>query len=244
MAFHPQMAQRGTGLHHLRNARNVLGPDGAGIALLIAVQHPHLVRPHRVQQERRVAGDEHLRPHGRRPAFLRQLGQQARMQEVLRLLDPDEARRMRVVQHGQVGQHLHRPVRGEAREDRLLERRILELQQQPSIRHRFGIDPLQPRNALAQHGEDRFQPFGVLLLEVLDDVGQVVAALVQALLRPGFRLGAGLVDGQIGHIPVGDELPQRGHAGMLGQLPQRVDRDQVGRAQRDVLALGGGVGIR
>eukprot|EP00952_Eustigmatos_sp_NYUAD-ZCMA_P002206 9849-Eustigmatos_ZCMA.PRE.1 len=92
------------------------------------------------------------------------------MQVVLRLLDADEGRRLRVMEQHQVGQHLQRAIGGKACEHRVAERRILDLEQQAAIRHRLGQHPLDTRHAPAQHLEDVLEPMGVLLSEILDDV--------------------------------------------------------------------------
>src|SRR4028119_1883371 len=71
----------------------------------------------------------------------------------------------------------------------------------------------------------------MLLLQVLDDIGQVVTSGRQTFLRTGFGDSPGAVGTQIGKVPPGDETPQSGDSRMLCELPQRIDRDRFGRAQ-------------
>ena len=61
--------------------------------------------------------------------------------------------------------------------------------------------------------------------------------LRQAFLRPRFGLAARAVGREIRDVPAGDEVAQRGHARVLGELPQRVDRQQIGGLERDLDAL-------
>ena len=81
----------------------------------------------------------------------------------------------------------------------------------------------------------------MLLLEELNHVGEVGSGLRQPFLGPCFRLAARLVHGQVGDVPIGDELAQRGGARVLGELPEGAHGDQIGGAQGDVLALIPGV---
>ena len=106
-AFHPQAAQTATSGDLLRNPRDVTGGHSLRKSVLIPVQHPDLLGAHGVQQEGGMAGHQQLGTLRRRPALLGKLRQEARIQEVLRLLDPDEAWRLRIMQHRQVRQHLH-----------------------------------------------------------------------------------------------------------------------------------------
>src|SRR5438067_2274584 len=71
----------------------------------------------------------------------------------------------------------------------------------------------------------------MLLGQVLDHIGDVVTGSGEPLLRSGFGLPAGLVDREVRHIPTGDEVPQRRYARVIGELPERVDGDQVWRVQ-------------
>ena len=105
------------------------------------------------------------------------------MQEVLRLLDAAERRRNRIVQQGKTGEHLERTVRRESGHDGLGERRVLDLQQQPAVRHLIRSHALDFGDPCTEPAENRVQALAVLFRQVLDDVGQVVPGLAQALLR-------------------------------------------------------------
>jgi hypothetical protein len=63
---------------------------------------------------------------------------------------------------------------------------------------------------------------------------RVVTRAGKALLRPGPWLTAAVLDGEVGHVPARNELAQRCDPGMLRELPQRVDRDQVRRLEGDL----------
>ena len=112
-------------------------------------------------------------------------------------------RRIGVIQQHQVGQHLQRTVRRESRHDRVVERGVLDLEQESSVRHRLGQDSLDPGHPSAQDVEDALQMLRVSLPQELDDVGQVVARLGQAFLRPGFGLAAHAVGRKVRHVPPG-----------------------------------------
>ncbi len=83
-----------------------------------------------------------------------QFGQQPRVQEVFRLLDADELRRRRAVQHHQVSEHFQGAAGGETRQDRLVERGVLDLEQKASIRHCVGDHFLKLGHATPQNFED------------------------------------------------------------------------------------------
>src|SRR5277367_5156008 len=77
-------------------------------------------------------------------AFFAERFQQARMQKILRLLNPDKARWLWIIKHHEVSKHLESTVRGKARQDRFLERSIFNPQQQAAIRHFFRQYALEP----------------------------------------------------------------------------------------------------
>ena len=60
---------------------------------------------------------------------------------------------------------------------------------------------------------------------------------VQPLLRACLGLAASVVYGEIGDVPVGNELAQRSNSRMLGELAQGVDGDEISRPQRRLNAL-------
>ncbi len=175
-----------------------------------------------------------LSPRAGHPAFLGQLRQQPRVQEVLRLFDAGERWRLGVVQQHEIRQHLQRPVGGELREHRLVERCILDLQQQAAVGHRIGQHALDARHAAAQNPEDALELVAMLLRKILDHVRQVVAGFRHPLLRACLRLPTRTVGGEIGHVPATDEFTQRRDAWMLGKLPQRIDGQQVRRLERNL----------
>ena len=86
--------------------------------------------------------DEQLRAFGCAAALLGESGQEPRVQEVLRFFQPDEWRGLRVVHQHQVGKHLEGSVGREACEYWIVERQVLDLQEQAAIRHRLGEDTL------------------------------------------------------------------------------------------------------
>ena len=176
--------------------------------------------------------DQELRSLGRGLALLSEHRQQARVQEVLGLLDADEGGRRRVVQHDQVGQHLERAVRREPRQDRLFEGRVLDGQEQAAIGHRRRVDPLDPRHPLLHARVDLRQVLRVALFQELDDVGQVVAGPTQALLSASLGLAAGVVDRQVRDVPARDEATERGDARVVAQAAQGADRQEIALVER------------
>ena len=122
MTLHPEIAELGTGVHERQDLFVPRQWVAAGVAEFVAPQHSHFLGTQRVEEERGMGSHEDLRCFGCFPALLRQPVEQARMQEVLRLLDADERRRNRIVQQGQVSEHLERAVRREAGHDGLRKR--------------------------------------------------------------------------------------------------------------------------
>ena len=78
----------------------------------------------------------------------------------------------------------------------------------------------------------------MLLSQILDDVGEIVAGSSQTFMRSRFRLAAGALRGKIGHVPTHDEVAQRRHARVFLKLPQRIDCKQIGRFERNFNSLG------
>src|ERR1700677_3708324 len=66
----------------------------------------------------------------------------------------------------------------------------------------------------------------MLLLEVLDDVGQVIAGGTEPLLGTRFGHAAGAIRCQVRQIPPGNETPQSRHTRMLGELAECVHGKQ------------------
>jgi len=156
---------------------------------------------------------------------------------ILRLLDADQLWRLRVVEHGQVGEHLERAIGGELRQNGPLKRCVFDLQQQPAIGHQLRIHFFQARHTLREGRQDVAQTLGILFLEVLDDVGQVIAGGREAFLRTGLGHRASLIGGEIGEVPSGDEPAQRTHARMPGELAQGADSQHLWSGQPFLDAL-------
>ena len=169
-----------------------------------------------------------LGPLGGGAALLCQLGQQARMQEVLRFLDSDERRRRRVVQQDEVCQQLEGAVRCKSRKHWLVERSVFDLKEQAPVEHGLGQHTFDSWNAASKYFKDPFKLCSMALCEELNHVGEVVARFGQSLLWPGLGLPARTIGRQIGNVPAGNEIPKCRDSGVLGELPQCVDRQQVG----------------
>ena len=110
VSLHPEISYQCPFSGEFGNAGLVDGPLAVGVSRVVPPQHPHFIRPQCVQEEGRVGGDQQLRTRNGSPAFLGQFRQQARMQEVLRLFDPDKGRRDGIVEQYEIGQHLQRAV--------------------------------------------------------------------------------------------------------------------------------------
>ena len=54
---------------------------------------------------------------------------------------------------------------------------------------------------------------------------------------PGFRLTPGIVDGEVGDVPIGDEIPRGGETEVIGELTEDINGSQVVRFERDLDAL-------
>ena len=68
-------------------------------------------------------------------------------------------------------------------------------------------------------------------------LARFVAGAGQTFVGAGFRLSSGALRRQVRHVPTHDEVAQRGDPGVLLELSERVDREQVGRLERRVCAL-------
>ena len=131
------------------------------------------------------------------------------------------------MQQRQIGQHLQRAVGSEALRNRAIERRILDLQPQPTVRHGMDRNALNSRHAPPQSSEDSVKPLGVPFAQILDDVGKIVVARTQVHLRILFRPAAHAVSRQVGHAPAHDEVAKCRHTRMVPQSPERVDRQGI-----------------
>jgi hypothetical protein len=182
--FHPKLPELRTFGHELVDALHFRRAAGAGETVFTAVDHPRFLGPERVHEERRMGGDHEL-GHGRcRPALLRQFRQQPGMELVLGLLDADQLGRVRVMEQGEIGEHLQRAVGGEFRHDRFLERGVLHLQEQAAVGHYLGVDLLQLGNALGELLQHEGEPLVVLFLQILNDVGQLSPVVLRRSCGP------------------------------------------------------------
>src|SRR4029079_4551344 len=116
-AFHPQMSKGSTLPDTLGDPWNIGCADSLGVTPLIPVEHSDLFRPYGVEEERRVRGHQQLRAPGGSSALLREFWQQARVKKVFRLFNTNELRRLWVVKHKQVGEHLQGTVRRKPSKD-------------------------------------------------------------------------------------------------------------------------------
>lgn len=91
--------------------------------------------------------------------------------------------------------------------------------------------PFDLGDAAAQGGENRFQPIGVVVLQELDDVDQIVAAARQMLLRAGGGSFLLLPRREMREMPAGDERQQGMNVGIRFQLSERGNRQHVGTYQ-------------
>ena len=107
------------------------------------------------------------------------------------------------------------------------ERGILEAQEQATVRQYFRFDPLDSRHPAAQDLEYLVQPFGVLVVEVLNHVREVVTGLGQPFLAPRFGVAACRIRREIGEMPARDELAKSNHAGILREHSKGVDSQHV-----------------
>ena len=153
-----------------------------------------LVRPQTVHEERRMSRDEKLGAVRSRPALVRQLGQQPGVKMVFWLFDADKLRREGIVQESEIGKHLQGAVGSESREDWPVKGSVLDLEQKAAILHRLRVDLLEPGNSCREGPQDAVQALWMPFLEVLDDVGEVVAGLAEALLGTRLGLPARVVD--------------------------------------------------
>jgi hypothetical protein len=92
LALHPQLAHQGALRYERLNALEIAGSLGLGVALIIAPENSHLLRSQAVEKEGGMGGDQELGLGDGAAALLSEFRQQARMEEVLRLLDADEGR--------------------------------------------------------------------------------------------------------------------------------------------------------
>src|SRR3990172_6889519 len=98
--------------------------------------------------------DHKLSARGRRSALFGKTSKQTRVKMVLGLFNSDEWRRLWVVEHGQIGQHLQGAVRGVLCKYRPFKGGILDLEQQPPIREEFRIHMLQSWDTALQDPVD------------------------------------------------------------------------------------------
>ena len=75
----------------------------------------------------------------------------------------------------------------------------------------------------------RSSVFGMLLRQVLNHVGEIVARIGQPLMRAGVRIPARAARRKTRHIPTRDEITQSRHARMVREPAQRVDSQRVRR---------------
>ena len=189
--LHPQVPQKRTLLHELRHARQIQRPPRLRVAL--------------TRRDRGLAPPPAAHRSGRRASELspgaatsrsrrgtpRRAPQQARMQEVLGLLDADEGGGPDRRAGPRVGEHLERPVRGEARETPAGEGRVLDLEQRrPSCIGSAStrLDRRDPCDA-RRRAPPRAGPGAAQ--EELNDVGEVVAGPRRAAAAAPPRAGRG-----------------------------------------------------
>ena len=97
------------------------------------------------------------------------------MEEIFRFFYADKRWRSGIVHQNEICQHLQCAIRREAGHDRFFKRRILDLQQQPAIRHLVCNDAVNLGNFLLKPAENQTETVGVLFREVLDDIDKIVS---------------------------------------------------------------------
>src|SRR5690349_7131203 len=97
-ALHPKVAELSSIPHEFGYVANIRSTLDFGVPLNVAIQYPHLVGSHCIEKERRMRGDKKLGLRTRRTALFAQRVQEPRVQQVLRLLDSNEPRWIRIVE--------------------------------------------------------------------------------------------------------------------------------------------------
>ena len=173
--------------------------------------------------------DENLRcvllPRGVLAQLLGQHLQQLVVETVLRLLDTDERRRLRILQHDQVGKDLERTVGHLLRIEGIVESPVVEPKQQSPIRALLRIDSVDAWDPPGNSIQDALESVGLFPLHELHDVAKVVAVHVQVLLRAGQWKTSGGIRSEVAQVPSFHEPPEGRYPGMLLQGSKSRDAE-------------------
>src|SRR5271157_522710 len=179
----PEIPQAGAKPDEFRYAPDFVGPLDRGETMsTVPVHDPELFRPESVDEVGRMGGDEDLRPRGVSPQFLGEDGEQPGMKAVLRLFDAQKGRRVRVRQQKKIREHFDRAVGNEPGEEGILERTILETERQATVLCPLRFHSLESRNSAGNPIQNGLQDVWVLLGEILNYVGQILAGAGEMLL--------------------------------------------------------------
>src|SRR5208337_5615641 len=107
--------------------------------------------------------------------------EQLRIELILGLLHCEQGMRLRVVEQNEVGEHLDRSVRDVARDEGIPETAILKAQDQPPVHGWLRLDTAYTRHSLAHDMKYAVEAIAMVLVEVLCDLSDVVAASWEVL---------------------------------------------------------------
>ena len=144
---------------------------------------------------------------------------------------------MRVVEQHEIGEHLDRAVRDVAGDERVLETSVLEAQHEATVLGGLGLDAAYARHAFAHHSQDAVEAVAMVLVEVLRDLGDVVAARRKMLGVAGLGTRPGIADVEVGDVPVLDQAAELGDDPELLELPKPLDGEHAGIVEHMILAL-------
>ena len=144
---------------------------------------------------------------------------------------------LRIVQERQVGEHLDGPVGDVAREERVFEGAVLELEQDAAFLRLFGLHMGYPRDTRFQSFHDLRKYARMFFVKILDDEREVLSFPGQMLRMAGLLLRPSPADMEIGYVPAFDQIAQGDDGGEAFDLSQPLDGQQIGGFQRLLIAF-------
>ena len=111
---------------------------------------------------------------------------------------------LRVIQQHEVSEYLDRAVGDVAGDKWILEAAILKAQDDTPVLRWFGFNAAHARNALAHGLQHLVEALAVILVEVVGNLGDIIATVRQMLSITGLTAWSGVGNVEVRDVPVLD----------------------------------------
>ena len=144
---------------------------------------------------------------------------------------------LRIVQQYEIGEHLDRAVGDVTRDEGILEAAVGKAKHDPPIRSLLRGDPGNAGDPLRHRFQYLVEDGTVVFVEILRDERQILALGRKMFGEACVLNGPRRADVKVGDVPVLDEIAKCARRLETLELSQSLDRQNVGRVERLLLAV-------